>query len=163
MYPLYFLGAAVVFTIIHLLISKQPKTFNYVLQTSLMYLLFFCVGLQGIFAWFGHTFMANQIAEQIGWPTGSPFQFEVAVANLGIGLAGVMALFWKGKAWLMLSITYLTFLFGDFYGHIVQMQKGDTSPYNSGIFLYIGDLAIPVFIMILLILYYFKVVKEENN
>lgn len=162
MYPLYFFGAAVVATVIHLIIKKQTD-FISILQTLLMYLLFFCVGLQGILAWYGHTFMADQIAKQIGWPTGSPFQFEVAVANLGIGLAGVMALFWKKRAWLMLGIPYLVFIYGAAYGHIVQMQRGDTSPYNSGIFLYIGDIAIPTIILILLIIYYFKIVKVVND
>jgi hypothetical protein len=162
MYPLFFLAGAVIASLVHIFIKRQ-RDFTTILQTFLMWLLFFCVGLQGIFAWMGHTFMANQIARQIGWPTGSPFQFEVAVANLGIGLAGVMALFWKGRAWLMLGITYLTFLYGDAYGHIVQMQKGDTSPYNSGIFLYIGDGAIPTLILILLVIYYFKVIKTSPN
>jgi len=34
------------------------------------------------------------------------------------------------------------------------MQKGDTSPYNTGIFLYAGDIFIPLVIFVLMITYY---------
>ncbi|MCL5433180.1 MAG: hypothetical protein M1524_03670 [Patescibacteria group bacterium] len=162
MYPIYFLFLAFITTVIHLIISKQKRTFVYITQTLLMYLLFFCVGLQGIFAWFGHTFMGNKLAQELGWPTGNPFQFEVGMANLGEGIAGVMTLFWKKRAWLMIGIFYLIFIYGAAYGHIIQLQKGNTSPYNSGVFLYIGDIAIPTLILILLIIYYLKVVRGEK-
>lgn len=28
--------------------------------------------------------MADEIAKEIGWPTGSPFQFEVSMTNLAL-------------------------------------------------------------------------------
>ena len=39
----------------------------------------------------GHTFAADEVAESIGWPTGNPFQTEVAVANLAIGTLGILS------------------------------------------------------------------------
>ena len=52
----------------------------------LRYLFLFPLGVQGLWAFVGHVFFAEQSAASIGWAT-SPFQYEVGVANLGLGLA----------------------------------------------------------------------------
>ena len=41
---------------------------------------------------FAHAFLADEVAESIGWPTGSPFQLEVAFANLALGILGILAM-----------------------------------------------------------------------
>jgi hypothetical protein len=48
------------------------------------------VGVSGIIFATGHLFMPVPTAASIGWPT-SRFQWEVGLANLGYGVAGVMA------------------------------------------------------------------------
>src|SRR3989338_3349873 len=55
------------------------------------YLFFFAVGLSGIWGFIFHTFFPDMAAMFIGWKN-SPFQFEVAVANLGLGLVGIFGL-----------------------------------------------------------------------
>src|SRR3954453_7078522 len=37
-----------------------------------------------------HTVWADSTAVSIDWPTGNPFQTEVAVANLAIGVPGIL-------------------------------------------------------------------------
>ena len=54
-------------------------------------LFFFAVGLSGLWGFIFHVFFPKMAAEFIGWQT-SPFQFEVAVANLGMGVVGVFGL-----------------------------------------------------------------------
>ena len=39
-----------------------------------------------------HAFLADEVADSIGWPAGSPFQLEVAFANLALGILGVLAM-----------------------------------------------------------------------
>lgn len=73
-----------------MVVSKKKKTPERVTGLYLTYLIFFNIGLQGLLAASGHILMPNTIAEQIGWPTGSPFQFEIGIANLAVGVAGVM-------------------------------------------------------------------------
>jgi hypothetical protein len=48
------------------------------------------VGVSGIVLGSGHLFMPARVAESIGWPT-SRFQWEVGLAGVGFGVAGVMA------------------------------------------------------------------------
>ena len=153
MYPVFFFAFAIIASLIHISRTKK-RTSAKLSEIILMYLIFFCLGFQGVLAFMGHAFDANQVARDIGWPTGSPFQFEVAVANLGIGVAALLGIFWKKTYWLAVLITSLISLFGDTYGHFVQMAKGDMSPYNSGIFLYVGDLLIPAIILVVAIWYF---------
>lgn len=156
MYPLVFFIIAIVGATIHLVVSKKKKTPERITGLYLSYLIFFNIGLQGLLAASGHILMPNKIAEQIGWPIGSPFQFEIGIANLAIGLAGVMCV-WFGAGFKLATVLINSvFLFGAAYGHFVQQAKGDTSPYNTGVFLYFGDIIIPAIILVLMLIYYFK-------
>ena len=56
-------------------------------ESLLRWLLFCSVGLGSLWGFVGHAFFAQKVAESIGWKT-SPFQFEVAVASLGVRGAG---------------------------------------------------------------------------
>lgn len=147
MYPLVFFSLAILVATVHYFLHK-PK---HIIGLYLQYLILFCVGLQGIYAWYGHAFMPVQIAEQIGWPQ-SPFQFEVAVANLAFGVLGVLAFWFSIQFKLATVIGYCIFMFGAAFQHIVQMGRGDYAQYNSGIFLYGGDIVIPGIILLFMIL-----------
>lgn len=162
MYPLIFLTLALIASFIHLSRVKK-RAHTKVVEIVLMYLIFFNIGAQGVFAAMGHIFMANQIATEIGWPTGSPFQFEVGVANLGLGIAGLLALWFRKTYWMGVVIANTIFIYGAAYGHFVQMAKGDMSPYNSGVFLYVGDILIPTLTLILLVAYYLMTIRGKNN
>lgn len=162
MYPLFFLGLAIVSAIIHLTRVKK-RTTPKIIEVVLLWLMVWCIGVQGIFAATFQILTPDKIAQDIGWPTGSPFEFEVAVGNLGMGVAGILALVWRGKYWLGPIITYLIFIYGAAYGHIVQQARGDHSAYNSGIFLYIGDIIIPTVILAMALLYYFIVLPKLKN
>lgn len=156
MYPLIFFVVAIVVATIHLFVSKKKKTTQRVAGLYLTYLILFNIGLQGLLAAAGHILMPNTIAEQIGWPTGSPFQFEIGIANLAVGIAGVLCV-WFGAGFKLATVLINSiFLFGAAYGHFVQLEKGDTSPYNTGVFLYFGDIIIPAIILILMLVYYIK-------
>jgi hypothetical protein len=161
MYPLIFFGLASISALIHLSRIKK-RTSPQTIETILLWLMVWCIGAQGIFAAVFQIWMPGMIAEKIGWQA-SPFEFEVAVGNLGMGVAGLLALIWRGKYWLGPLITYLIFIYGAAYGHIVQQRLGDTSQYNSGIFLYIGDIIIPSIILIFTVLFYLTVLPKYDR
>ncbi len=39
------------------------------------------------------------VAASIGWPAGSPFQFEVGIANLSFGILGILCLKFMDNFW----------------------------------------------------------------
>lgn len=108
------------------------------------------VGIAGVFAFYGHVFMADEIAASIGWPAGNPFQFEVAVANLGYGVAGLLSFRYGGGFRWATAVFMAVFLWGAAYGHIYQFVEYDNRhPDNIGTVLYI-DIAMPLILLGLL-------------
>lgn len=161
MYPLIFFGLALLFAVIHTARTKN-RTAPHLVEIFLLWLMVWCIGVQGIFASVFQIFTPEMVAKDIGWQV-SPFEFEVAVGNLGMGVAGLLALVWRGKYWLGPIITYLIFIYGAAYGHLVQQSRGDVSSYNSGIFLWVGDILIPTIILVLAILYYLFVISKSSE
>jgi hypothetical protein len=58
----------------------------------MLYVLAVRVSGSAIGGFFAHAFLADEVADSIGWPTGSPFQLEVAFANLALGILAVLAM-----------------------------------------------------------------------
>ena len=56
--------------------------------------LFYCFGLGFVYVWYFHAFMASFVAPTIGWQP-SPFEWELAWAELGIGVIAILSL-WRG-------------------------------------------------------------------
>jgi len=145
---------SVVLPLLHLRFSKLPATRDRVVRLLLLYALVLDVGFVGlIFGFIPHVFFANQTAQQIGWPTGSPFQFEVGVHDGAWGVLGFLCIWIGGLFWLATGLGWSLFMLGATYGHIVQtVREGDYAPYN---FLTIfSDGFIAVWLLVLLYLYY---------
>lgn len=123
--------------------------------------LVFVVGCTGLLAFYAHAFMAAETAESIGWASGSPFQFEIAGANLAVGVAGVLCIWFREKFWLATIIINGILLEVAAYGHIQQIIVAhDYAPNNAGIVLY-TDIIVPI-IGIVLYIIYTKTVKGSN-
>jgi hypothetical protein len=145
------LVAVGVATCLHLWLGKRPVSLSRVVELLLLYLLVFAAGLGGLMAFLGHTFKAQEIALKIGWQP-SPFQFEVAVADLAFGVLGILCIWQRRGFWTATGIGYAVFLLGCGYGHVRDMTlHGNFSPYNVGPVLWVNDLAVPVVILLLLL------------
>ena len=76
----------------HLGLDKSSRSRERRLEIFLLYLFGVGVAGSGIGGFFGHFFISDSVAESIGWPTGNPFQLEVAFANLAVGILGIVAM-----------------------------------------------------------------------
>jgi|SRR6476659_11107569 Family of unknown function (DUF6790) len=84
----------VVLPLLHLAFSKMPRTPERVVHILLLYALVFGVGIIGLpMGFIPHVFFPDQTAESIGWPTGSPFQFEVGLHDGAFFVFGSAACF----------------------------------------------------------------------
>src|SRR5919202_5940180 len=81
---------ALVGAAVQLALSRQPRTLGYASGMFLAWFLVVWVGLGGLLTFMSHTLLADQTARMIGWPTGNPFQTEVAVANLSVAVLGIL-------------------------------------------------------------------------
>jgi hypothetical protein len=150
---------AVAGMLIHIYFDRRQRSAHRVLEIILLWYLSVFSGVSSIMAFFGHTFAADKIAAYIGWPPGSPFQFEVAIANLAIGVLGISCIWLRGNFWIATVMAGAVFGLGAAVGHIRDiMVNNNYAPGNAGAVLYL-DIAGPVLLIVLLII--FKILEKR--
>lgn len=119
-------------------------------ERYLSWILLLPIGVTGLWAGIAHVFFPATAAAHIGWQV-SPFQFEVGMADLAIGVTACIA-FWQDLAFKAAAVcTASIFLLGDAIGHIRQMMTaGNFAPGNAGIPFYM-DVICPLFAITLLV------------
>lgn len=118
-------------------------------RATLLNVLVYLIGVNGIVGASGHLFYPDPVARSIGWPPGSPFQWEVGIADLGWGVLGVMAPAFDRDFWLATIVMASIFLLGAAVGHVRQMITArNFAPGNAG-GVFFNDVAIPVFAIVL--------------
>jgi hypothetical protein len=102
-------------------------------ERFLSWILLLPTGVTGLWAGIAHVFFPATAAAHIGWEV-SPFQFEVGMADLAIGITACIA-FWCDLNFKAAAvITASVFLLGDAIGHIRQMLLvGNFAPGNAGL------------------------------
>jgi hypothetical protein len=162
--PYIFLFMTIFVAILAVLISKftnKPLDNERIVEIFLLTFLVLSVGIGSIWAFIGHAFISTQVAANIGWAPGSPFQLEVAFANLSIGVLGILCYWIRGNFWTATVISSSIFLLGAAYGHIINMlQFANYAQGNAGAVLYM-DIIGPIILIALLIVY--KVIGKDNN
>lgn len=134
-------------------VARRPRPLPAaaVVDVLLRWILVFPVGLMGLWAALGHIGFPAEAAASIGWAP-SPFQYEVGVANLGLGLAGLYAAFRGFEARLATTLMVAAFLGGAALGHVRDIvTAGNLAPGNAGPIL-VTDVATPLALLLLLAL-----------
>src|ERR1700734_395966 len=142
---------------IHVALSRDSRSSKAsIAGTYLLYLLFIYVGLMGLLTAYAHVFRPLQTSASIGWST-SPYEYEVGMADLTVGVLGVLCLWIRGNFWLATAIANAVWLLGDAIGHIRQIVlNSNHAANNSGIFL-ITEITMPFVILLLSIYVHRKV------
>jgi hypothetical protein len=161
MFQVIFAILAVVAASIHLAFSPDSRsTKSAAAKTYLLYLLFIYVGLMGLLTAYAHVFRPLETSASIGWAT-SPYEYEVGMADLTIGVLGILCLWFRGNFWLATAIANAVWLLGDAIGHIRQIALNNNhAANNSGIFL-ITEIITPL--VILLLALYDHVAREREH
>jgi hypothetical protein len=106
-------------------------------------------GFSSIVSFVMHFFFSDAVAASIGWPMGSPFQKEVAGANLAVGILG-FGCFWRRDFWLPYALSKGAFLWVAGITHVVDLaQNQNLAVGNAGLTLYM-DFLRPVIYALLL-------------
>ena len=113
---------------------KQPKHFS---TRLLGWMLLLSVGVEELWAGIFHVFFPHVAAASIGWEA-SPFQFEIGVADIAIGLTAIASL-WRSLPFKAAAIAYVTvFYAGVAIGHVREaVTSGNFSGNNFGLLLLI--------------------------
>lgn len=111
-------------------------------------LMFFAVGLSGLWGFVMQMFYPEIVAATMGLTT-STFQFDVATANLGMGIAGIFG--WRASRSYRIATTIVaTCIFWGFaHQHYLQLTS---SAANSNVhMLFYNDLILPILLIIFLL------------
>ena len=149
MFQMIFLVLALIAASIHLALSPQSRSSKAAIaKTYLLHLLFIYVGLMGLLTAYAHVFRPIETSASIGWST-SPYEYEVGMADLTVGLLGVLCAWFRGNFWLATAIANAVWLLGDAIGHIQQITLNNNhAANNSGVFLIVEIIA-PTLILFL--------------
>jgi hypothetical protein len=149
MFNLVFALAAFAAASIHLGLSPSRRgSGRAVAATYLVYFLFVYVGLMGLLTAYAHVFRSAATSASIGWLP-SPFEYEVGMADLTVGVLGVLCLWLRGNFWLATAIANAVWLLGDAVGHLRDLVlHGNHAPNNAGVFL-VAEVLTPVVILVL--------------
>ena len=151
LFPIFVWVAALVCAGFAIWCARRPITRGVIVDKLLRYLFFFPLGVQGLWAFSGHVFAPVEVAASIGWAP-SPFQSEVGMANLGLGLASLYAAFGSFGARAAAAIAAACFLGGAGVVHLLEIaEEGNFAPGNAGPIL-VTDFLTPIVVLALLLL-----------
>jgi hypothetical protein len=154
MFPIIMLTITILIILIHIALTRKTRNISNILEIILLDYFIIAVGIGQTMAGLEHIFNGPAIARGIGWAPGSPFQYEVGVANIAIGIAALLSFWFRGTYWLAIAIIGGVFGIGAGIGHIHDLiTTGNTAVYNAGPMLYLNDLALPVLLIILVVIY----------
>jgi hypothetical protein len=150
-WPFFFPLIAAVIAGIHIRVKNLQGT--QALEIFLMWQIAVGLGLEYLYAGMGHLLMADQIAQSIGWPTGSPFQREVGMWDTAMGIVGLLCLKFRDTGfWTATVLGAGIFSVSAGIGHVYEMVvNGNYAANNAGPVMYM-DILYPIFLMGLLYL-----------
>ena len=99
------------------------------------WLILLSVGVASFWAGAFHVFFPAIAAESIGWQV-SPFQFEIGVADMAIGIVAIVS-FWRSLAFKSAVVCYVVLFFiGVAIGHVRDaLEAGNFAANNFGLLL----------------------------
>lgn len=122
--------------------DKQLDVFEIVYR----WFAFLPLGITAIYAFVLHAFFPDFTAAAIGWPH-SPFQFEVAMANLGFGVIAILSIYGSYGFRLATVIGNACWLWGDAIGHSRQLiVHHQFSAGHAGTWFYM-DMFLPIILL----------------
>jgi hypothetical protein len=129
--------------VVALVIAATRRGHETTAERFLSWILLLPIGVTGLWAGAFHIFLPRTAAALIGWEV-SPFQFEVGMADLAIGVTACIA-FWRDLSFKGAAVSAASiFLLGDAVGHVKQMLiAGNFAAGNAGVPFYM-DIICPL-------------------
>lgn len=121
------------------------------LEPVLQWMLSLGLGVPSLWAAFSHAVFSERVADSIGWAP-SPFQKEIAGANLGIGLGAIAASFLGPEAAWAMTFMAAGFLWSAASVHIADMIRRKNFAINNAGPIFWWDILTPLTLFIALLI-----------
>lgn len=121
------------------------------LEPVLQWMLSLGLGVPSLWAAFSHAVFPGRVAESIGWAQ-SPFQKEIAGANLGIGLGAIAASILGPQAAWAMTVMAAGFLWSAAAVHVADMIRRKNFAINNAGPIFWWDILTPLTLLIALLI-----------
>jgi hypothetical protein len=140
-----FVVIAVIVAIVGATVQSRRDEHTPAARIHLLWWLVAVVGVTGLITAGFHIFDGPATAEMIGYTRGDGgFQWETAMGDLAVGVAGLMCYWYRDNFWLCVIVVQTIQYFGDAAGHVYFWVVDDnTRPYNIGFPLW-TDILLPI-------------------
>lgn len=147
-FGLFMFALAVFFILLHrMIVGNRLSEYEIVYR----WMALFPLGLTGIYCFVIHAYYPELADATIGWPA-SPFEYEVAIANLGFGVIAVLSFNTTFGFRLAAVIGNVIWLMGNAVQHInLMLSQGNYNIGNAGSWLWMQDLILPLIMLICII------------
>lgn len=117
--------------IVQIKTSQEPITRELASRILLLHQFVVAFGLVGIIGVITNVLYAEQEAAKLGWP-GGPFQIKYGFAQLGIGVLGVMAIWFKDHFWVAALVNMYVYGLSGLWTHTLPMIQNQKFNWNDG-------------------------------
>ncbi|MHB8064687.1 MAG: DUF6790 family protein, partial [Ruminiclostridium sp.] len=102
---------------VNFLITGFPSSMSELCTVLLLHQFVVTFGLVGVIGVVVNIIKADSTAKQLGWP-GGPFQIKYGFSQFGLGVMGIMSIWFHGSFWLGTIVTMYIYGLSGFWSHI---------------------------------------------
>lgn len=88
-------------------------------------------GLLGIIGFYINVIKADDTAKSLGWP-GGPFQVKYGFSQLGVGIMGVLSIWFRGPFWIGTLVTLYIYGISGLWSHTAEMKRKKVNAIDVG-------------------------------
>lgn len=140
-------GLGLISSLIHFFIIGFPDSLSEISTIVLLHQFVVTFGLVGVIGVIVNIFDADNTAKKLGWP-GGLFQIKYGFSQLGLGVMGVMAIWFGGTFWIGVLVTMYIYGLSGLWSH-TQVMVENKKPDADSIGNIIMDIAYQAFITVL--------------
>lgn len=107
---------------IHLYMLGFPGEMSEISRVLLLHQFVVTFGLVGVIGYVVNIARADQTAKMLGWP-GGPFQVKYGFSQVGLGVMGIMAIWFQGNFWVGVLVTMYIYGLSGLWSHTYVMIK----------------------------------------
>jgi hypothetical protein len=150
MYYLIALIIVIIGTVVEVVVT-HTTTVPHIASVALLWLVAGFYGGNMFISGLQHIFNSKNIARSIGWESNG-FQKELGWFSVGLGVSGLLAVFWQGIYLVGPAAVGSVFLLGAALVHREDMRKRrNFHPGNAGIIFYM-DIIVPLLTLVVILL-----------
>ncbi|MDO3410501.1 hypothetical protein QWJ34_12085 [Saccharibacillus sp. CPCC 101409] len=116
--------------IVHLYILGFPGALSEISRVLLLHQFVVTFGLVGIIGFIVNVAQADKTAKMLGWP-GGPFQFKYGFSQVGLGIMGIMAIWFHGNFWIGVLVSMYIYGLSGLWSHTYVMIKNGKADADS--------------------------------